>query len=166
VLDRVNPEPNKPVGLAEIGSISGLSKEVTIDMTKKSLFIPSSVPILFFAVLFQLQNPVQAISGEGQRGSDTLSNGMSDDSSGKVVIGKIHTRDKILIIRSGAHGPLYTVKSRDGDLLAADLNIAELNAKFPELKEIAEKGLAGNDASLSMDNRSDIKIQVMDGIGK
>ena len=68
--------------------------------------------------------------------------------SGGLVIGHLKTRDKMITIRTGPDGPLYTVESEDGKILAVDLPAAELSAKFPELKDVVERGIAGEDASI------------------
>ena len=133
---------------------------------KNTFFISSCSLIFFLAVFLHLQNPGQSMSEEETTAPGSIQNAMSEKSSGKAVIGQIRTKDKVLIIRSGADGPLYTVKSREGNFLAADINAEELNEKYPELKEIAEKGLAGNDASLRMNNKVDIKMQTPDGLNK
>ena len=59
-----------------------------------------------------------------------------------VAIGQMKTRDKLITIRTGPDGPLYTVKSEDGKVLAADLPAADISAKFPDLKGVVEGGVA------------------------
>lgn len=118
-------------------------------------------PILVF--LFLLIQPRLSFPGEEAQTAGSVNNGISDQTSGDTVIGQIRTKDKVLIIRSGADGRHYTVKSKDGDLLADDLNTAELETSFPELKDVVENGLAG-DASVhmnsSLDNKVPVKIEV------
>lgn len=58
------------------------------------------------------------------------------------VVGHLKTRDKLITIRTGPNGPLYTVKSHDGQTIAADLPATELSAKFPDLKQVVELGTA------------------------
>lgn len=58
------------------------------------------------------------------------------------VIGQLKTGDKLLIVRSGPKGPLYTVKSDGGAVLAQDLPASEVGRRFPELKEEVERGMA------------------------
>ena len=60
---------------------------------------------------------------------------------GPVVV-QLKTRDKLIAIRTGTNGPLYTVTSNDGQTLAVDLPATELSAKFPELKAVVERGVA------------------------
>jgi hypothetical protein len=131
-------------------------------MAGKSFLTLSSALILSF-ILFQ--NPVLSISGE--EGAPGVSPGkpISDHSSERGVIGQIRTRDKVIIILSGADGRLYTVKSKEGNILAKDLNSGELNVKFPELKNLVENGLAG-DASLRLGNTPDDRILSTEGIKK
>ena len=134
-------------------------------MTKLSFLVSSSILVSLF-IFIHLHNPGKSFSGEDQSTADTVGNAISDQSSGEAVIGQIKTRDKVIVIRSGADGQIYTVKSEDGDLLADDLNTEELNKKFPELKEVVENGLAG-DASLRMNSWRDHKVNVtIQGVSK
>lgn len=74
------------------------------------------------------------------------------------VIGHLEMKDKLITIRTGSAGPLYTVKSKDGNILAEDLDPAEMSAKFPELKDVVEQGVADSatvDYQPSIDPRSD-----------
>lgn len=124
-------------------------------MARQTLLI--SCPIIVFLFLFI--QPQQSLSGEEAPAAEAVGNEISNQSSGDPVIGQIRTKDKVLIIRSGAEGRNYTVKSKDGDLLADDLNTGELEARFPELKDVIENGLAG-DASVHMNNVPDKKVPV------
>jgi len=62
--------------------------------------------------------------------------------SSGYIVGHLKTRDKLITIRTGTDGPLYTVKSEDGTVLAVDLPAEELSAKFPELRGVVEQGIA------------------------
>lgn len=145
-------------------SRTDLWKEVTTMPTKKSLHIFSSALFLFLFIL-QLQNPGQSVSGEETCATGNTVNSISYHSSGRPIIGQLRTKDKVLIIRSAADGQIYTVKSKEGDTIAVDLNALELDAKFPELKEVVKKGLAG-DASLRSNDRiiynAPTPVQVID----
>jgi hypothetical protein len=66
----------------------------------------------------------------------------SDKASGNPVVGHLKTRDNFITIRTGPDGPLYTVKSKSGRVLAVDLSATELSAKFPDLGKMVERGLA------------------------
>ena len=66
---------------------------------------------------------------------------MPQKSSGPVT-GHLKTRDKLITIRAGSNGPLYTVESEDGTVLAVDLPAEDVSAKFPELKDVVERGVA------------------------
>jgi len=71
-------------------------------------------------------------------------------SANHAVIGHLTTRDKVITILTG---PLYTVKTADGKVLAEQLQERELYSKFPELEEVLERSLAGNDARLVPSDR-------------
>ena len=72
--------------------------------------------------------------------------GPSRETSGNYVIGHLKTRDKIITIRTGRDGPLYTVKTKEGNILAVGLMTSEISSKFPELEELVKHGLAEPDA--------------------
>jgi hypothetical protein len=74
----------------------------------------------------------------------------SKDVSGYPVIGYLRTRDKFITIRTGLNGPLYTVETRDGKILAINLPAEKLYAEFPELKNVLEQGIAVDDASIRL----------------
>ncbi|MBN1625415.1 MAG: hypothetical protein JW944_02735 [Deltaproteobacteria bacterium] len=114
-------------------------------------------PILVFLFLFI--QPRQSLSSEEAPAADVITGKISDQSSGDTLIGEIRTKDKVLIIRSGEGVRHYTVKSKDGDILADDINTGELEIRFPELNDVVENGFAG-DASLRMDNVPDEKVPV------
>lgn len=59
------------------------------------------------------------------------------------VIGHLKTRGMWTTIRAGSHGPLFTVKSMDGEeILATNLSEEELAHAFPELEFVLNRGLA------------------------
>lgn len=58
------------------------------------------------------------------------------------VIGRLKTRDRVITITSGPDGPLYTIESKEGELIAANLSGEELATRFPALYKKIEKSLA------------------------
>jgi len=114
-------------------------------------------PILVFP--FLLIQPQQSFPGENAPAEVAVNKKISDQASGDAVIGQIRTKDKVLIIRSSAGGCHYTVKTKDGELLADDLNTMELETRFPELMDVVENGFAG-DASLRTNIRFNNKVPV------
>ena len=64
------------------------------------------------------------------------------------IIGHLETRDKRITVRSGPDGPVYTVKSDDGKILAEGVPQSQLLARFPELESLVEHGIAADDARL------------------
>lgn len=83
----------------------------------------------------------------------------SKDLSGYPVIGHLEKRDKIITIRTGPDGPLYTVETKDGKILAVNLPAEKLFAEFPELKNVLERGLAIDDATLRSGDMEDLKAE-------
>ena len=66
----------------------------------------------------------------------------SGEDADSPVVYYLKTRDKIITIRCGAHGPLYTLKGHNGKMLAENISASQLRARFPELKGIVDDGLA------------------------
>lgn len=62
-------------------------------------------------------------------------------------VGSLRTKDRIVEIHSGERGPLYTVKTLDGELLARRLSLEMLSLNFPDLGTLIERGVA-DEASL------------------
>jgi len=58
------------------------------------------------------------------------------------VIGHLKTRDQVITITAGPDDLLYTIKSKEGGLIALNLTGEELASKFPDLHEKMEKSLA------------------------
>ena len=133
-------------------------------MTRQTLLVFTTIPIFFFAAL--LQNPGDVEPKEKKIGTEKIGKALSEQLSGNVVIGQIQTRDKVVVIRSGKNGPLYTVKSKDGAVLAEDIIADEVNLKFPDLKGIVKNGVAGYDASVRPDIIHDNRISISDIINK
>jgi hypothetical protein len=86
----------------------------------------------------------------------------SKDMAGFPVIGHLKTKDKLITIRRGADGPLYTVETKDGEILAVNLPAGKLYAEFPELKSLLERGMAVEDASNRLRNKEDLKARPID----
>jgi hypothetical protein len=64
------------------------------------------------------------------------------------VIGHLQTRDKIVTILRSEKGTVYTVKTKDGKILAENLSEQSLETKYPTVFRQMKNGLAGNDATL------------------
>jgi hypothetical protein len=58
------------------------------------------------------------------------------------VIGHLKTRDQVITITAGPDGPLYTIKSKEGGMIAVNISGEELASRFPDLHEKMEKTLA------------------------
>ncbi|MDB9822292.1 hypothetical protein OAC89_01150 [Deltaproteobacteria bacterium] len=83
------------------------------------------------------------LAGSSVAAAETEKLVISSERAHGPVIGHLKTRDKLITIRLGSDGPLYTVKSHDGKVIAMDLPADELYAQFPELKDMVERGIAG-----------------------
>ncbi len=63
-------------------------------------------------------------------GADSIA---TDGESGEPIeLGLLENRDRIIILKSGPNGLLYTVETLDGEVLLADVSAEQLQAVLPE----------------------------------
>jgi hypothetical protein len=114
----------------------------------KKLFVPLSI----LSVCIALVTLDRSFSQDGkQKTKEPAKSRVKQDKAtpaGKdVVIGYLHTRDRVITIGRGSKGSIYTVKDKSGKTLALNLNEKEFQAKYPELYDQVKNGLA-NDATI------------------
>ena len=61
------------------------------------------------------------------------------------AIGHLRTRDKIITILSGEGGPVYTIRTKEGEVLFRELSREDLAAEVPEVHWLIKSALAGGD---------------------
>ena len=59
-----------------------------------------------------------------------------------VVIGYLEKRDRVITIKAGPHGTLYSVATKDGEVLFENLSAEQLKAEAPEIHDLLETGIA------------------------
>ena len=64
------------------------------------------------------------------------------------VIGHLEKSGQIITIYAGEKGPLYTVKTKEGKIIAEKIDDTQLQARLPDLYRDLKSAVAGNDASL------------------
>lgn len=60
-----------------------------------------------------------------------------------IVIGHLEHRDRVVTIKTGAQGLVYSLRDRDGKLLFENLTGSQLKMQSPELHEFIEAATAG-----------------------
>jgi len=65
------------------------------------------------------------------------------DSSQFVVIGTMQSRDRIVTVKTGAAGTVYSVATKDGKNLYENIPAEKLKAENPTLHEFIESGVGG-----------------------
>ena len=141
-------------GIAGVFRQTRCAKRRKIMITKR-IILMSLVGCLYLVGCRHPKEPQVSTAGQPTVVTETETHvtkpkdsGPSAETSDNPVIGHLQTRNKLITIRTGADGPLYSVKSKEGKILAVDLPATELSARFPELKKVVERGFAGDDASL------------------
>jgi|WetSurMetagenome_2_1015567.scaffolds.fasta_scaffold441910_1 hypothetical protein len=67
---------------------------------------------------------------------------------GATVIGHLESKDRVITVSQGTKGPLYTITTKEGKVLASKMDEKSLQAKYPDLYHQVKDGVAGNDARL------------------
>jgi len=62
------------------------------------------------------------------------------------IITRLEMRGKMITIMKGPDGPLYTVKSAKGEVLADGLGEKDFRAQLPELFRVIKTALVGGDS--------------------
>ena len=60
-----------------------------------------------------------------------------------IVIGHLEHRNRVVTIKTGAQGVVYSVRDRDGKILFDNLTVSQLKAESPELHDFIEAATAG-----------------------
>ena len=66
-----------------------------------------------------------------------------------IVIGHLEHRDRVITVKSGAQGVVYSVRNRDGKVLFDNLTAAQLKTQSPEIHHFIDAATAGQ-ASLAV----------------
>ena len=77
---------------------------------------------------------------------------------GQPVITVLERRGEIVTVKAGPNGPLYSARSKSGEVIARDLSAEELQAVRPDLYEFVKTSTAGEpgsfmDASVELPDR-------------
>jgi hypothetical protein len=59
------------------------------------------------------------------------------------VIGTMQSRDKIVTVKTGAAGIVYSVATKEGQKLYENISADDLKAQAPALHEFIESGIGG-----------------------
>jgi hypothetical protein len=111
-----------------------------------------AIPLSVFAVIVALMMTYRSVAQSGsQKSNEPPKSQVTEQNKGQkkdVVIGYLHTRDRVVTISKDSKGAVYTVKDKNGKTLHAKLNEKDFEAKYPELYDQVKNGLAGNDATI------------------
>lgn len=86
-----------------------------------------------------------ALSPE-KRSAEQLGKQMVASATGDryAVIGYLEKRDRVITIKAGPRGTIYSVAAKDGKVLFENLSAEQLKAQAPELHELIRTGVAGD----------------------
>jgi hypothetical protein len=61
-----------------------------------------------------------------------------------IIVGYLEKRDRVITIKSGPRGPVYSVATKDGRVLFENLSPGQLKAQVPEIHEFIKSAVAGD----------------------
>ncbi len=61
-----------------------------------------------------------------------------------AVIGYLEKRDRVITIKAGPQGPVYSVATKEGKVLHENLSAEQLKAQAPELHDLIKTGVVGD----------------------
>ena len=105
-----------------------------------------------FVVILMTAGTTPAQSHKTSESSETKTTAQKKNGQaapqGASVIGHLESRDRIITVSKGPKGPLFTITTKDGKILATRIDEKRLQAKYPDLFHQVKTGIAGNDARL------------------
>ena len=114
--------------------------------TNQTIFLGGVVLVTVVGLALSQDKPPQGPRPEptALRGAQvTPPTGSAKAAADFPIIGYLEKRDRTITIKAGPKGPLYSVKTADGKVLAENLSADQLRAQAPELSEFLKKAVAG-----------------------
>ena len=91
-------------------------------------------------------------------GASDTNRSFSASTDEDMLIGYLEKHGQVIAIYAGDEGPLYTIKTKDGEVIAEKIDEKQLQAKHPDLYRDLKSAVAGNDASLNKSAREPVVI--------
>jgi hypothetical protein len=115
----------------------------------KAAYLLACILVAFALVMKSDTAPAQDQKNTGSPKTSNVEKKTGQSASdGAPVIGHLESRDRTITITKGPKGPLYTVKTKDGKIIAKKIDEKNLQAKYPDVYHQIKSGVAGNDAAL------------------
>jgi len=80
------------------------------------------------------------------------------------VVGYLERRGRVITIKAGPTGPLYSISTRDGKVLFTDLSDKELRAKAPEVHDFIRAAVAGDRTAGGLNGDARVTIPARKGV--
>ena len=100
-------------------------------------FVMNSRDLRFCLFLLFIVLPGAARSDSAAKKSEA-----SPPSDAPIIL-KLEQRDRRVTVRSSLRGPLYTVETKQGEVLVRDTQVDELKASNPKLYDTVKDAIAG-----------------------
>ena len=115
----------------------------------KATYLLACILVMVAFVMISDTAPAQDQKNSGSPKTNTVEKKTGQTApNGATSIGHLESRDRIITITKGPKGPLYTVKTKDGKIIAKKIDEKNLQAKYPDIYYQIKTGIAGNAAGL------------------
>jgi hypothetical protein len=119
----------------------------------KKLIYAGLILVVCGLAVFAQQTPKREVPQTANAPAAAVSSSVSTNQTKAddqyIVIGYLEKRGRTITIKSGPHGPAYTVATKDGKVLFENVSAEQLKAQAPELHQLIKTGLA-NDARVGL----------------
>jgi hypothetical protein len=85
------------------------------------------------------------------------------DNSQYTIIGTMQNRDKVVTVKTGPKGVVYSVATKDGQSLYENISQEKLKAEVPALHDLLETGTAAGWAGMDWPRARTIENVIIDG---
>jgi len=75
------------------------------------------------------------------------------------VITVLERRGEIITVKAGPNGPLYSARTKSGEVIARDLTAEELQASHPDLYQFVKTSIATGADGAFMDARVELPVR-------
>jgi hypothetical protein len=114
----------------------------------KSCFIAGLLVVLFglTGVAQEKKQSESAPKANAEPKASAVSTNKTSARETYTVIGYLEKRDRVITIKSGPKGAVYTVATKSGKVLFENVTAEQLRAQAPEIHQLIKTGVASGDA--------------------
>ena len=111
---------------------------------KRKMLATASVFLLLIAGMVFSDEAKRSTGTDATTKPPETKAGASTNSGQFTVIGYLEKRDRVITIKAGRNGTVYSVATKDGKVLFENVSAEQLKAEAPQIHELIKTGVAGD----------------------